>query len=163
MKSFPLTDMTVVIFYVTFAGNFIIEYCCIFFRNSWNWNVSFWTNFKSIDMSFIFRYDSFGSINIFWCCVDWNISFSFNNDWLDIFTFNWYKMTSIDLNHRWISFFNWSYFVVEYISVNLRNSNKWDVSFISNFKSINLLVCNNWSADIFIWSCWMNWNVSNTS
>ena len=98
-----------------------------------------------------------------WYWMNRNITYSFNNNWLNIVTSNWNEMSSVDFDHWCGRSLNWCHFVVENSSIDLGYNNERNISNLSNLESVYFFVSNNRSSDIMRVAGRMNWNVSDSS
>ena len=118
------------------------------------------SNFKCIYFSILFRFNSFGSINMYWSNYYWNKCFSFNSNWLSIFGWGFDIILSINCNYRCRFCANFFNFMLKDWSICFWNRFKGNICLISNFKCINLFILTNVD---FSFNCsWifdlLNWN-----
>ena len=114
-------------------------------------------------------------------CANWNIGYSFNNNWLHWLVFNWNVVMSINSDdyfywwffvnnffwNNWIDFIywsNWAYrFKFECWSINNWNNFQWNIIFFSNFERVyfSIIFWNYRIVNIYVnWSL-IYWNVFN--
>ena len=101
-------------FFYWFSWNlFIFKDWLEYFRDNIQWDVSNVSNFKSINCSIFIWTNCRWFIYISWCLIDWNIIFSFNDNWLNFFVINWNIMTIINFDYylrlffHSLNFWNW--------------------------------------------------------
>lgn len=134
----------------------------IFFWNYFQRNIGMISNFECINISILFRFNSFGSINMDWSNYYWNECFSFNSNWFSIFRWSFNIILSIYCNN-WCRFCaNFFNFILKDWSICFWNRFKRDVSLISNFKCINFFILSyvDFSFDSIWFFYLLNWNVN---
>jgi hypothetical protein len=103
-----------------------------------------------------------------WSRYHWNVCFSFNSDWLSVFTvfkFSWYVIFSIDCYYwsRLLTYF--LDFMLKDWSISFRNNFERNICFRSNFKCLYffILIDFNFSFDCCRIFDLMNWNIDSAT
>ena len=151
-----------------FWSNFFCWFKCryVYFWNYVKWDVSDLSNLESFNVTRSFWNDSRSFMSRFWGLANWNISYSFDNDWFNSFVFNWDEVLSIDSDDSFDSWFFWSNFFCwfECSSLNFWDNIKWNISDLSNFESFNVTGSLGDDSRSFMsrfWSC-MHWNIGDS-
>jgi len=113
-----------------------LEKWSISFRNNTLRNISMVSDFECINVTINYWLDMFSCLNLsIICFLNWNESFTINNNWFNILICCWNEMISVDLNN-WFWMYNRSNFGSEYLSEIFMNSIFRNIVDICNLKNI---------------------------